>query len=118
MPIHDYKCNVCSYTWWEFIKITSDVSETLPCPRLKCGGVGIRQFSAPHTQKDFAQPIPMYSCAPTKKEDVDAFRRAFPDIQCEGNLASDMYGIPVVHNEQERSKVLRYFHFVMKEKPR
>jgi putative FmdB family regulatory protein len=119
MPIYDYHCDVCDNTFTDYFKFgrVDPIPEVQECPECK-QLTAKRQFPCPHAQLDFHKPIELFSLAPVKKEEVDNFRQQNPDIQCEGDPASDMYGVPVVHNEQERSRVLKHFHYAVKEKKR
>jgi hypothetical protein len=112
VPIHEYLC-VCGRILAEYVKLSSSPPPTLPCP---CGDTAKRQFPTVHTRLDFAKPVELMSCAPTDPDDVRNFARNNPNIKVELNEASDMYGVPIAHNETERRQVLKYFGYTDKEK--
>jgi hypothetical protein len=112
MPLHDYICT-CGITQTEYFKLESSPPPTIPC---SCGGNAVKEFPAVHTRKDFAKPVEMMSVAPTDPEDVRNFARNNPDIKVELRESSELYGVPIAHNETERRQVLKYFGYTDKEK--
>lgn len=116
VPIHSFLCKNCGNLFADYFKLTSAVPEVKECPKCHFTSA-FKEFPCPHTIKDFGKPVEMYSVAPVNPEDVEAFARSNPDIKLDTDPNSDMYGVPIVKNESERRKVMKYFGVVDKEKP-
>ena len=77
------------------------------CPVCRCNRFQ-RVPTIPHsTQKDFATPIVMMSVAYTHSDDVRAFKKRHPNIQCSVNPRDPLYGVPIVTNRHDKMAVLR-----------
>lgn len=117
MPVHTFNC-VCGHSWPEYFKLSNwPFPDYMMCPKCMITS-GKRQISAPHTVKDYEHPIEMYSVAPVDPNEVRRFAETNPGIQVSLNEDDEMYGVPVVRNEQERRQVMKHFHHVDLGKPK
>jgi putative FmdB family regulatory protein len=110
MPIHQYQCP-CGNLFDEFFKMKSDVPATIQCP--KCKGVAQKQFSAPHTEKDFSTPIRSISRPINSRADAERLLKNCPDVEIEEDAEEDGSHkalIPVCRNFAARRQLYQYLH--------
>jgi hypothetical protein len=89
------------------MKSLPDFSKYQMCPKCQITA-GKRQFSAPHTHKDFSRRIEHYSLAPVNPDEVAALRAKLPsEIEMSIDPNDELYGIPISRNETERKIVLK-----------
>lgn len=104
MPMYDFKCTGCGHADTEFFKMASENLQRCP----KCLSLTYRkQVSLPHTDlKEFSKPIEMFSIAMSSEDEVRAFKRKCPDVECNDDINHPDFGLPVARSRKQKLQAL------------
>lgn len=105
MPLYVYQCSQCGHEAEEFFHIRS-IPDDVFCPQCdsKMGRVPCR-IGTPLAE--YGKPIEMHSVALCHPDDIAAFKRRYPDIECSTKPDDPLYGVPVAKSRAQKLQVLR-----------
>ena len=104
MPMYPYECTDCGHVDEEYQSIRDEKLSECPVCR---GNYEKRVCQTTTTMKEYKKPIEMHSIALTHQDDIEAFCRRNPGIQCSTDPRDELYGVPVVKTRHEKTKVLK-----------
>lgn len=103
MPIYRYRCESCKHEHEDYQHMKEDAWTQCPA----CGGTDYRRVPClPHVEQQFHKPIEMYSIALNTRKEIDAFRRACPDVAISDDPSNPLYGIPIAATRSQKLAAL------------
>lgn len=109
MPLFDMKCSQCDHADEEYLKIHADSIQVCP----KCNHLAYEKQVSVSRAKDaeFRTPIDLYSIAMESQEEIQAFKRRAPDVDCSDDPNDPMYGVPIARTRQAKLQALEVAGF-------
>lgn len=103
MPLYPYECVSCGHKDDEFQSIHDDHLDE--CPKCKASSYE-RRIAA--TSGAVARELPreMHSIGLCHHDDILAFKRRNPGVECSEDPNSPLYGVPVAANLAEKRRIL------------